>query len=147
MKARDLMVDVATVRPEDPAEILVELLRDPEARVVAVVKDGGEAVGILTEEDLLGALLPSYVLADKSLAGVLEEKAGETCRQRLHGRRISDVVDLRRRGRQTVEPDDTLIEVGAAMARSNEPGVLVVEGRQVLGAITVGRLLEALLRR
>ena len=147
MKARDLMVDVATVRPKDPAEILVELLRDPEARVVAVVKDGGEAVGILTEEDLLGALLPSYVLADKSLAGVLEEKAEETCRQRLHGRRISDVVDLRRRGRQTVQPDDTLIEVGAAMARSNEPGVLVVEGRQVLGAITVGRLLEALLRR
>jgi CBS domain-containing protein len=145
MKARDLMVEVTTVRPADPADALIGLLRDPTSRVVAVVGDGGEVLGIVTEEDLLSALLPSYVLADEALAGVLEEAAGEKCRQRLEGKRIRDVVDLRRRDRPVVAPDDTLIEVGAAMARSNDPGVLVVERGTVLGAITVGRLLEALL--
>jgi CBS domain-containing protein len=145
MRARDLMVEVPAVRPDDPAEALIELLRDPGARVVAVVKDGGEVLGVVTEEDLLSALLPSYVLADESLAGVLEEAAGEKCRQRLRGKRIRDVVDLRRRERPAVAPDDTLIEVGAAMARSNDPGVLVVDGGRVQGAVTVGRLLEALL--
>jgi CBS domain-containing protein len=145
MKARDLMVEVPTVRPEDPADVLIGLLRDPTSRVAAVVKDGGRVLGIVTEEDLLSALLPSYVLADEALAGVLEEAAGEKCRQRLEGKRIRDVVDLRRRERPVVAPDDTLIEVGAAMARSNDPGVLVVERGTVLGAIIVGRLLEALL--
>lgn len=146
MKARDLMAEVPTVRPTDPADVLIGLLRDPRTRVVAVVGDG-EQLGIVTEEDLLSALLPSYVLADEALAGVLEEAAGEECRQRLEGKRIRDVVDLRRRDRPVVAPDDTLIEVGAAMARSNDPGVLVVERGTVLGAITVGRLLEALLSR
>jgi CBS domain-containing protein len=139
------MVEVATVRPTDPADVLIGLLRDPTSRVVAVVGDGGQVLGILTEEDLLSALLPSYVLADEALAGVLEEAAGEKCRQRLEGKRILDVVDLRRRERPAVAPNDTLIEVGAAMARSNDPGVLVVDRGRVLGAITVGRLLEALL--
>jgi CBS domain-containing protein len=145
MKARDLMVDVHTVRPADQADVLIGLLRDPTSRVVAVVGDGGEVLGIVTEEDLLSALLPSYVLADEALAGVLEEAAGAKCRQRLEGKRIRDVVDLRRRDRPVVAPDDTLIEVGAAMARSNDPGVLVVDRGTVLGAITVGRLLEALM--
>jgi CBS domain-containing protein len=147
MKARELMVDVPQVRPDDPAGVLVDLLGDPRSRVAAVVKDGGEFVGVVTEEDLLSALLPSYVLTDQSLARVLEERAGEECRERLEGKRIREVVDLRRRGRPTVVPDDTLIEVAAAMARSNDPGILVVERGKVLGAITVGRLLEALLHR
>jgi CBS domain-containing protein len=145
MKARDLMADVSTVRPDDPAESLVDVFRDPSVRVAAVVEDSGKVLGIVTDEDLLGAVLPSYVLADESLAGVLEEAAGEQCRQRLAGKRIRDVVDLRRRARPVVVPDDTLIEVGAALARSNEPGVLVVEEGAVLGAITVGRLLHELL--
>jgi CBS domain-containing protein len=145
MRARDLMEDVSTVRPDDPAENLVGVFRDPAVRVAAVVEDSGKVLGIVTDEDLLGAVLPSYVLADEALAGVLEEAAGEQCRQRLAGRRIRDVVDLRRRARPVVVPDDTLIEVGAAMARSNEPGVLVVERGRVLGAITVGRLLHQLL--
>jgi CBS domain-containing protein len=147
MKARDLMVDVATVRSDDQAEVLVDLLREPAARVVAVVDEGGRFAGLVSDEDLLSALLPSYVLADEALAGVLRERAEEQCRQRLRGRLVRDVVDLRRRRGESVEPDDTLIEVGAAMARSNDPGVLVVDHGRVLGAITVGRLLEALLRR
>ena len=147
MRARDVMVEVPRVRPDDPAGVLVELIGDPGSRVVAVVKDGGEVVGVVTEEDLLSALLPAYVLADRSLARVLEERAGEESRERLEGRRVRDVVDVHRRDRPTVEPDDTLIEVATAMARSNDPGVLVVEEGRVLGVITVGQLLDALLRR
>lgn len=147
MRARDLMDEVSIVRPDGPADSLVEVFRDPSVRVAAVVEATGGVLGIVTDEDLLGAVLPSYVVADEALAGVLEEAAGEQCRQRLQGRRIRDVVDVRRRERPVVAPDDTLIEVGAAMARSNEPGVLVVERGAVLGAITVSRLLTELLNQ
>lgn len=147
MKARDLMTPVGTLSPDDPATELIRHFADGGVRLLAVVGDRGEVAGIVTDEDVLSALLPSYVLADASLARVLEETAGEELRRRLEGRRIQDVCDLTRRDRPTVAPDDTLIEVGAAMARSNDPGVLVVDHGRLAGAITVERLLAALLGR
>ena len=146
MKARELMQPVPAVRPDDSGGELVRHFQDPAVRVVAVVSAQEAVVGVVTEEDLLNALLPSYVLADEALAGVLEESAGATLRERLERRLVKDVVDLGRRDRPTVGPDDTLVEVAAAMARSNGPGVLVVEGGSLVGAITVDRLLAALLR-
>ena len=146
MKARDLMQPVGAVRPDDSCEEVVRYFRDPGNRVLAVVSEGGDVLGMITDEDVLNALLPAYVLADEALAGVLEETAGADLADRLLRRLVKDVVDLRRRGRESVSPDDTLVEVGAAMARSNDPGVLVVEGGKLLGAITVDRLLAVLLR-
>jgi CBS domain-containing protein len=146
VKARELMQPVEAVRLDAACGELVRLFRDPSVRVVAVLSDNGDVVGMVTEADVLSALLPSYVLADEALAGVLEETAGADLRERLERRRVKEVVDLRRRDRPTVAPDDTVVEVGAAMARSNDPGVLVVEGRRLLGAITVDRLLAVLLR-
>jgi CBS domain-containing protein len=147
MKARELMQRVEAVGPDDSCGELVSHFRDPKVRVMAVVSEEGEVLGMVTEEDVLSALLPSYVLADEALAGALEETAGAELSDRLQRRRVRDVVDLGRRDRPTVAPDDTLVEVGAAMARSNDPGVLVVEGGSLLGAITVDRLLAVLLRR
>jgi CBS domain-containing protein len=146
MKARDLMQPVGSVRPDDVCEELVRYFRDPAHRVLAVVSEKGQVLGMITEEDVLNGLLPAYVLADEALAGVLEETAGAELADRMKRRRVRDVVDLHRRGRETVSPDDTLVEVGAAMARSNDPGVLVVEGTNLLGAITVDRLLAVLLQ-
>lgn len=145
MKAKDLMVQVDTLRPDDPATKLIDHFSRGGVRLVAVVGDRGEVAGVVTEEDLLSALLPSYVLADESLARVLEEGAAEELRKRLEGRQIRDVCDLKRRDRPSVEPEDTIIEVGAAMARSNDLGVLVVDQGRLVGAITVERLLAALL--
>lgn len=146
MQARDLMQPVEAVQPNDSCAELLRHFRDPEVRVLAVVSEKGEVLGMVTDADVLSALLPSYVLADEALAGVLEEAAGGRLRNQLERRRVKDVVDLDRRRRPTVAPDDTLVEVGAAMARSNDPGVLVVGNRRLLGAITVDMLLAALLR-
>lgn len=145
MKASDLMGHVETLRPDDPATELIRHFAGGGLRLLAVVGERGEVAGIVTDEDVLSALLPAYVLADQSLARVLEETAGEELRRRLEGKRIRDVCDLTRRDRPAVAPDDTLIEVGAAMARSNDPGVLVVDRGRLVGAIRVERLLAALL--
>jgi CBS domain-containing protein len=44
-----------------------------------------------------------------------------------------------------VDHDATTIEVAAVMARMHSPIVAVVDGDELLGAITVGRLLDHLL--
>lgn len=145
MKARDLMKAALVVDPEDDARELFPAFEDPEIRAVAVVTRVGELIGLISEEDMLDALLPPYVLDDEALAGVLEEEASAELRHRLEGRRVKDVVDAARRRHPTVGPDDTLVEVAATLVRSGDPAVLVVEEDRVLGVITVDTLLPVLL--
>jgi CBS domain-containing protein len=145
VKARDLMQPVRVVKPDDPATELIRAFEDPALRAVAVVSGEGELIGVISDEDLLYALLPSYVLDDEALAGVLEEGAVETLRHRLEGKRVKECVHTTRRQHAPVEPDATLVEVAAAMVRSGDPGVLVIEKEKVLGVITVDILLPALL--
>jgi CBS domain-containing protein len=145
VKARDLMQPVRVVKPDDPATELIRAFEDPALRAVAVVSGEGELIGVISDEDLLYALLPSYVLDDEALAGVLEEGAVETLRHRLEGKRVKECVHTTRRQHAPVEPDATLVEVAAAMVRSGDPGVLVIEKEKVLGVITVDVLLPALL--
>jgi CBS domain-containing protein len=145
LKARDVMGPVRVVQPEDSAGELVLAFRDPDVRAVAVVTEVGEVVGAISDEDMLNAILPSYLLDDATLARVLEEDAATELRRRLEGRRVKDLVEADRREHTFVSPDDTLIEVAVAMSRSSDPAVLVVAEGKVLGVIPVEVLLPALL--
>ncbi len=145
MRARDIMQPAREVRPDDPADELIRAFEDPELRAVAVVTDEGDLIGLITDEDLLYALLPSYVLEDEALAGVLEERAGSTLRERIEGKRVRDVVNTTRRQEAPVDADDTLVEVAVKLVRSGHPAVPVAERGRVLGVITVDVLLPALL--
>ena len=139
------MRPATTVRADAPAAELVRAFEDPDLRAVAVLGGEGDVVGLVTDEDLLYALLPSYVVEDEALAGVLEERAGETLRQRIEGKLVRDVVHADRRRQAPVEPQSTLVEVALSLVRSGDPAVLVAEEGHVLGVITVDVLLPALL--
>jgi CBS domain-containing protein len=139
------MQPARVVRPGDPGVALLSAFEDPDVRAVAVIDDRGELVGLLTEEDLLYACLPAYVIEDEALAGVLEDRFGETLRQRIEGRPVQDVANTTRRHHPPVEAGDNLVEVAIALVRSGDPAVLVVEQGQVVGVITVDALLPALL--
>lgn len=144
MRAKDLIIAVPVLRPEDGAAELVHAFRDPSVLIVAVTTGVGEIVGAITSEDLLDALLPPYVLTTERLAGVLDEAAADTLRERIAGKRVRDFVNMTR-GHPAVRSDDTLLEAATALARSRDRAVLVVEEGRVLGAITVDRLLHVLL--
>jgi CBS domain-containing protein len=145
MRARDLMKAARVAKPGDPATILIEAFADPDVRGVAVVTDVGELVGLITDQEMLGACLPSYVLDDEALARVLEEEAGARLSVRLGGKQVRDLIDETTREEAVVSPDDTLIEVAATMVRSRGPAIVVVEDKRVLGVITADVLLTALL--
>jgi predicted transcriptional regulator len=146
VRAKDLMGPVRVVRPEDPAGELVRAFQDPDVRAVAVVTEVGELVGSLSDEDMLTAILPSYLLDDTALAGVVDEHTAATLHRRLEGKRVKDLVEATRREHPVVSPEDTLIEVAVAMCRSSDPAVLVVAEKKVLGVIPVEVLLPSLLR-
>jgi CBS domain-containing protein len=145
MRARDLMRAARVAKPADPVSALIEAFANPQVRAVAVITDLGELVGLITDQDMLGACLPSYVIADEALARVLEEEADARLSDRLAGKQARDLIDETTREEAIVTPDDTLIEVADTMVRSKGPAVLVVEGKNVLGVITADVLLKALL--
>jgi CBS-domain-containing membrane protein len=147
MRARDIMQAARVVRPDAPCEELLRVFEDPEVRAAAILPTReGDRAGLVTEEDVLSALLPSYVLEDEALAAVLEETAAERMRGKVASRKVREVINVDRRRYPPVDPDDTLIEVAAAMARSGHPAVLVAgkDGR-VVGVITADALLPAFL--
>jgi CBS domain-containing protein len=133
------------VSPGDSCRTLIEAFADPEVRGVAVVTDLGELVGLVTDQDMLAALLPSYVVDDEALARVLEEDEETRLSIRLARKQTRDLIDETTREEAVVAPDDTLIRVADTMVRSKGPAVLVVEGRKVVGVITADVLLKALL--
>ena len=139
------MSDVPELRPEDAADALVDAFEDPNVRIVAVTTSVGELVGIITDGDLLDALLPAYIKTAERLAGVLDEATADTLRERLANKRVRDLVERSRGEHPVVKPDDTLLESAAALARSRDRAVAVVEHGRVLGAINVERILHALI--
>jgi CBS domain-containing protein len=145
VKASDVMRPATVLHPDDPAEDLVQAFSRRRLRAVAVASPEGDPIGLVTDEDLLYALLPPYVLNDHILARVLKRDVASELRRRLKGRSVRDVVNIRRRQRVPVGPDAPLVEVTDAMVQAGDPAVLIVEEDVVAGLITVDDLLPALL--
>lgn len=135
------------VTPDHPAENLVGVFEQAGLPVVFVASADGGLVGMVTDHDLLQALLPPYVREDPVLARVLEHDAARVLRCRLEGQPATSLVDLRRQGHPAVGPDDTLVEVTSAIIQSGDPAVAVVAGGRLVGLVAAQDLLPALLGR
>jgi CBS domain-containing protein len=112
----------------------------------ALVVDGERFVGIVTDENLLRALLPSYVGEADALARVLEEDSSERLWQRLEGRTVRDLI-VQTDTKPVVDGGATLVEVASVMVRAEAPIVAVVEDDRLVGGITIDHLLTHLLSR
>jgi hypothetical protein len=116
-----------------------------------VCGDDGRPYTILPGSQVLRFLIPAYLQEDAALARVLDERASdELCRSLERGTvrdllpHPQDVDEL-----PVVDRGATPLEVAAVMARMHSPLVAVVDGHgddgEVIGAITVSRLLDHLL--
>ena len=112
-----------------------------------VCTDGGRPYTVLPGSQVLRFLIPAYIQDDPELARALDEQASdEMCRKLEHSTvrdllpEPADIDEL-----PVVDGDATALEVAAVMARMHSPLVAVVEHDQVIGAITVSRLLDYLL--
>ena len=144
VKAKDVMRVATVLRPDDPAEDLLSLFKRPGLRAVSVVSPQGELIGLVTDQDLLGAVLPPYVVEDPLLARPLAADAIQELHLRLTGKRVKDVVSIRRPRQPPVDLDDSLIEVTSRLVRSGDPAVAVIKDDVLVGLITVDDLLSAL---
>ncbi|HJS26734.1 MAG TPA: CBS domain-containing protein [Actinomycetota bacterium] len=146
MKARNLASPQATVRSDAPASEAAAVLARHDVRAVLIVDADDAFVGVLSDSELLRALLPPVVSENEALARVLEEGASEELFHRVEGRTVRDLMPAERDGPPVVHADDTLVEVALTMVRAHASLVGVLEDGRLVGGITIDDLISHLLK-
>jgi CBS domain-containing protein len=148
MRARDLAdSEFPTVTLDTDAMEAARLLSQRRLPGLIVVDDGGHPYTVLPGSQVLKYLIPQYVQDDPPLARVYDEKASDELCATLSTSTVRDLLPAKRDIDEIpiVDGDATTIEVAAVMARVHSPVVAVVDSDEMVGAITVRRLLDHLL--
>ena len=148
MRARDLAELFPVVNLETDALEAARLMADRRLPGLIVCGADGRPFTVLPGSQVLRFIIPNYVQEDLALARVYDEQASDELLGKLTESTVRDVLPGERDVDELpiVDHDATTIEVAAVMARMHSPLVAVVDGDELLGAITVSRLLDHLLR-
>lgn len=146
MKARNLASPHMVLQREASATEAAAVLSRHDIRAVLVVDGAGEFVGVLSDSELLHALLPPVVYENEVLARVFEEGASDVLYRRLQGRTVGDLMPEERDAAPIVGGDDTLVEVAAVMVRARASLVGVLDDERLVGGISIDDLLSHLLK-
>jgi CBS domain-containing protein len=148
MIARDLAVPCPSIGMDDDAMDAVRLMAQQRLPGLVVCESNGRPTRILPGTQVLRFVIPRYVQDDPALARVIGEKASERLLGELSGRKVRDLLPGRPETDLAVaNPDDTVLELAALMARLHSPLVAVVENDLLTGCVTLPRVLDVLLAR
>ncbi len=148
MRARDLAEPFPVVTLETDALEAARLMAERRLPGLIVCGTDGQPYTVLPGSQVLRFIIPRYVQEDLALARVYDEQASDELLGKLTDSTVRDVLPGERDVDELpiVDHDATTIEVAAVMARMHSPIVAVVDGGELLGAITVSRLLDHLFR-
>jgi CBS domain-containing protein len=143
--ARDLAEPYPVVDLDSDALAAARLLAERRLPGLIVRGDDGRPWTILPGSQVLRFVVPGYVQDDPALARVYDERHADQLFRPLAARSVRELLPSRPPEIATVDAHDTAIEVAALMARLRSPLVAVLDGHELVGAITVSRLLSMLL--
>ena len=146
MKARNLASPQVTLRNDEPAAHAAMALSRHDLRSILVVDRSGTFVGVLSDSELLRALLPPIVGESQTLARVLEESASDVLFERVEHLAVADLLPDPRETAPVVAGDDTLVEVADVMVRSRASLVGVIDDGRLVGGISIDDLISHLLK-
>jgi CBS domain-containing protein len=146
VRASDLAAPYPIVRLDSPAIEAARLLAGENLPGLIVVDDRGRPFTILPGTQVLRMAVPGYCQDDPALARVVDEAAADVFVRELGERTVAESLPRERRELPVVDPDATVLEVAALMARARSPLVAVVtKGGRLQGAITLDALLDRVL--
>ncbi|MFI6290983.1 CBS domain-containing protein [Nonomuraea sp. NPDC050790] len=145
MRARDLLADFPTVTPDTPVIEAARLLADQDLPGLIVVDERGLPASILPGTQVLRLAVPGYCQDDPALARVIDEAHADEFLRTLADRTVRAALPKTERELPITDPDATVLELAALMARTHSPLVAVVEDDRLLGAVTLQALLDRVL--
>jgi|SRR4051812_31707974 CBS domain-containing protein len=142
------MVPCPSIGMDDDAMDAVRLMAEQHLPGLVVCEPDGRPTRILPGTQVLRFVVPRYVQDDPALARVIGERGADRLLGELSGRRVRDLLPSRPDTDLAVaNPDDTVLELAALMARLHSPLVAVVEDGRLTGCITLPQVLDVLLAR
>ncbi|MEU8265558.1 CBS domain-containing protein [Sphaerisporangium sp. NPDC049002] len=145
MRARDLISAFPSVTLGTPVIEAARLLADQDLPGLIVVDDDGLPVSILPGTQVLRMAVPGYCQDDPALARVVDEKHADAFLTSLAGRTVAEALPVDARELPVTDPDATVLEIAALMARTRSPLVAVVDKGRLLGAVTLQALMDRVL--
>ncbi|GIH94421.1 CBS domain-containing protein [Planobispora siamensis] len=143
MRARDLAAAFPTVTLGTSALAAARLLAEQDLPGLIVVDDEGRPLTILPGTQVLRLAVPPYCQEDPALARVIDEAHADRFVAELGGRSVRECLPGQPRELPITDPEATILEMAALMARTRSPLVAVVgDDRELLGAVTLQALLD-----
>lgn len=130
MLASDLQVPLPLVRRHTTALDAARVIARDHLAGLVVADDNGRPVAVVSSADVLGLMVPGYVLDDLSLAGVLDESGADEMWTRIAERTIGELLDdggVSVREILRVDADANLVEMAALMVDAHAQ-IAVVRG-------------------
>ncbi|TCC26872.1 CBS domain-containing protein [Kribbella speibonae] len=145
MRAGELAAPYPTVDLSTPV-IEAARLMAAENLPGLIVVDGERPVTVLPGTQVLQLAVPGYCQDDPALARVIDERSADVFLRNLGDRTVAEALPRERRDLPVLEPNATVLEIAAVMARSRSPLVAIAEHNgPLLGVITLDALLERVL--
>jgi CBS domain-containing protein len=146
MRAEEIAEDFPAVSIDADALDAARMLAEHSLPGLLVTDASGLPYAVLPASQVVRFIVPRYVQDDPSLAGVLNESTADRAAEKLHGKKVRDVLPDHLVDIPPANADDTIIEVAALMARLRSPLIAVVKDGRLHGVITASRLLAAALK-
>ncbi|MEO6471572.1 MAG: CBS domain-containing protein [Aeromicrobium sp.] len=147
MLARELARPFPTVGLNTDALDAARILAEHRLPGLIVLDEQGAPLTVLPGSQVLRFVVPSYVQDDPALARAFDEKSADALCAKLEGRTVREMLPKRRDQLELPvgAPDDTAVELAARMAELHSPLIAVIDGSELIGAVTVSALLAHLL--
>ena len=149
MRAADIQVALPLIDRDTTAVAAARLIAQNHLAALVVADHSGSPIGVVSSADVLGLLVPNYVLQDMSLAGVFDEAGAEEMWSHADGRTIGELLDddgVKVHAPMHFDADDTLIEVAARMVDGHVQ-IAVVNGPEGVRFVTLPAVMDAIMTR
>ncbi|GAA4567234.1 CBS domain-containing protein [Planotetraspora kaengkrachanensis] len=142
MRARDILTEFPTVTLDTPVREAARLMAERDLAGLIVLNGDGLPCSVLPGTQVLRLAVPGYCQDDPALARVVDEAHADRFLDELGDRTVREALPPSPRELPVTDPDATILEVAALMARTRSPLVAVVDDGRFLGAVTLAVLMD-----
>lgn len=144
MKVKDIMrAPVITIGDTATLREAVALLSSARVGGLPVLNDNGELVGIVTEYDIIKAIMPTYEDVISAEVGLLSPDVME---DRAYQVRDMPIISVMTKNPIAVEESDSILKAASAMIMRRFRWLPVVKDRKPIGIVSRIDILQALMR-
>jgi CBS domain-containing protein len=148
MHATDLQSKFPIVGRDTSALQAARLIAQERLAGLVVADASGSPVAVVSAVDILGLLVPNYMLDDLNLAGVVDEQGSEDMWSQAGDHTIGELLDddgVRVYDLLIVDADATVLELAAQMASAHAQ-VALIRGSDPAQFVRLPDVLDAILK-